>query len=236
MLGGEGVDDPNFDFRNAENIRQKLHQWYEFAIHNYKKSKSEKNTTSDEVFLSYLNKILKEGTIAMDNMLFRTAFDRLFYQMQKVFREYINRGKINQKILNEFIEIQTKVIAPFCPHIAEELWSKLGNKDFISLAKWPNFDESKINENLEKEEKAIDKLGNDINSIQTLFSKDGKKANVAHIYAIPIEKKLLEDNAELLGKKTKLEIKIYAVNDKNKYDPQEKSKRAKPGKPAIFLE
>jgi leucyl-tRNA synthetase len=236
MLGGEGVDDPNFDFRNAENIKQKLQQWYEFSLSNYKKSKNEKNTLSDNVFLSYIHKILKEGTFAMESMLFRTAFDRLFYQMQKGLREYISRGKINQKILNEFIEIQTKVISPFCPHIAEELWDKLGNKEFISLAKWPKFDETKINENFEKEGKIIDKIADDINSIQNLFSKEGKKAKIVYVYSIPNQKKLLDDNIEFLRKKTQLEIKIYLVNDKDKYDPQEKSKRAKPGKPALFLE
>ena len=35
---------------------------------------------------------------------------------------------------------------------------------------------------------------------------------------------------------TDLEIEIYAVDDKDKYDPQGKSKKTKPGKPAIFLE
>ena len=33
-----------------------------------------------------------------------------------------------------------------------------------------------------------------------------------------------------------LEIGIFAVNDKNKYDPMNKAKNAKPGKPAIHLE
>jgi leucyl-tRNA synthetase len=236
MLGGEGVDDPNLDFRNAENIKQKLQQWYNFAIDNYKKSKKNENTSSDNIFLSYLNRTLKEGAFAMENMLFRTAFDKLFYQIQKGFKEYMNRGKINQNILNEFIEIQTKIISPFCPHITEELWSKLGNKGFISTAKWPVADEKKINENLEREEKNVDKLAEDINSIQNLFSKENKKAGTVYIYAIPNEKKLLDNSMEMLEKKTKLKVKIYLVNDKEKYDPQEKAKRAKPGKPALYLE
>ena len=37
-------------------------------------------------------------------------------------------------------------------------------------------------------------------------------------------------------KKTNIKIEIFAVNDKNKYDPENKSTRAKPGKPAIYLE
>ena len=31
-------------------------------------------------------------------------------------------------------------------------------------------------------------------------------------------------------------INVFAVNDKKKYDPENKSKKAKPGKPGIYLE
>ena len=36
------------------------------------------------------------------------------------------------------------LLAPFAPHIAEELWSRLGDTKSIFLAKWPEWDESKI--------------------------------------------------------------------------------------------
>lgn len=118
----------------------------------------------------------------------------------------------------------------------KNFWEKLGNKGFISNAKWPEFEKNKINENLEREEKAVEKLADDINSIQNLFLKEKKKAETVYVYIIPNEKKLLEESIETLEKKTQLKVKIYLVNDKEKYDPQDKSKRAKPGKPALYLE
>ena len=36
------------------------------------------------------------------------------------------------------------LISPFTPHLAEEMWSMLGEKEFISLEKWPKYDEKKI--------------------------------------------------------------------------------------------
>ena len=33
-------------------------------------------------------------------------------------------------------------LTPFAPHIAEEIWHKIGEKGFISLAEWPKFDEA----------------------------------------------------------------------------------------------
>jgi leucyl-tRNA synthetase len=38
----------------------------------------------------------------------------------------------------------TLLLAPFAPHLAEELWSVLGSKDSLAYAPWPAFDESKM--------------------------------------------------------------------------------------------
>ena len=37
-----------------------------------------------------------------------------------------------------------KLLNPVCPHITEELWERMGNKDTIAYEKWPEFDESKL--------------------------------------------------------------------------------------------
>jgi len=36
------------------------------------------------------------------------------------------------------------LIAPFTPHLAEEMWEKMSQEGFVSLAKWPEYDETKI--------------------------------------------------------------------------------------------
>ena len=72
----------------------------------------------------------------------------------------------------------------------------------------------------------------DINHISKLVNNKNK----AYIYVLPNEKKFYIESLELIRKKTMLEIKIYAVIDKNKYDPESKSKKVKPGRPGIYLE
>ncbi len=42
--------------------------------------------------------------------------------------------------LQEAIEALVKMLAPFVPHIAEELWAGLGHTDFVVVAPWPAFD------------------------------------------------------------------------------------------------
>jgi leucyl-tRNA synthetase len=55
-----------------------------------------------------------------------------------------------KNVNKECIESFLKLLNPFCPHLTEELWHEwLGNKDFISLAKWPEYNESKIDNDAE---------------------------------------------------------------------------------------
>ncbi len=134
--------------------------------------------------------------------------------------------KTSKTILGNFL----KLLSPFCPHITEELWEKLGNKAFLSLEKWPRADKSKINEFFERQDLATDKLISDINQIFKLVQ--GKER--VYVYVFPNEKEIYEE--ELIRNKLGRSISIFAVNDKSKYDPANMSKKAKPGRPAIYLE
>jgi leucyl-tRNA synthetase len=40
----------------------------------------------------------------------------------------------------EVVETFVKLLAPFAPHMAEELWRKLGHKGTMAYAPWPGFD------------------------------------------------------------------------------------------------
>ena len=127
-----------------------------------------------------------------------------------------------------------KLFGVFCPHIAEELWEKIGNKGFISLEKWPVADEKKIDEKLEKEEEMLENLVSDINNVLKIVKSKNVEVSKVFVYVLPKEKEVY--NKSLIKKKTGLGVKVYAVNDTDKYDPGSKSGKAKLGKPAIYLE
>ncbi|MEK6890348.1 MAG: leucine--tRNA ligase [Nanoarchaeota archaeon] len=234
MLGGEGLDDPNFGFGNLEIVAQKLNGFSDFTKEHYKKAKKGEIGRNEKLLLSSVNRYLKEGSEAMENMMFRTGFDKLFYQFQRVLKEYMNRGSPNQQVLNDFIEMQIKLLSPFCPHTAEELWSLIGKKDLVSVSDWPNFDESKIDDKLEDSEKSVDKtVGDILNVLRIVKEKQSKEVEKVYLYIIPNEKEAY--NEELLSRRVGKEVKVYMVNDKNKYDPEGKAGKAKPGKPGIFV-
>jgi leucyl-tRNA synthetase len=66
------------------------------------------------------------------------------------------------------LEHLTLMIAPFVPHVAEELWEKLGKKQFACTQKWPKADTKKINAELEYQNTLYENLKADINGVLKL--------------------------------------------------------------------
>ncbi len=129
-----------------------------------------------------------------------------------------------------------QLLSPFAPHIAEELWhSFIDSKNLISISNWPVADESKIDGSIDKAEESFEKTVSDVqNILKIVKEKEGKTGSHVYLYVIPSELKLFD--SPTLKKRLNVEVSVFAVNDKKKYDPQSKSGKAKPGKPGIYVE
>ena len=173
---------------------------------------------------SKLNKIIKEVTIQIENFKYNLAIIKI--------RELFN--SLPEECSKEVLEKSLKLLHPFCPHITEELFEKIGGRSFISLSEWPKVEENKINENFEKQEQAFEKLVGDIVNISKIVEAKGETKNKVYVYVMPNEIEFYSANE--ISKKVGKEVKIFAVNDKDKYDPNNISKKSKPGKPGIYFE
>ena len=75
----------------------------------------------------------------------RFAFNKCIAQLHifvNAITSFNQKGERSEQIKHNALELLAHVLAPFVPHIAEELWSKLGNSDFISSSHWPNIFET----------------------------------------------------------------------------------------------
>jgi leucyl-tRNA synthetase len=236
LSGGEGMDDPNWDSRLAESLPSKFLQAYQTITENYGKGRKEKKDT-DKLIESKSNRLIKEITEYMDEAMFRSATQKILFDYWKIIKEYINKeDKINKTLFEEISKNFLIMLNPFCPHITEEIWEKIKGKGLVSLGNWPKYDEKKINEQLEKQEEQVEKLAEDINNVIRIVEGKGKKISKGFVYCIPPEKQIYEQGKKTVEIKTQLKLDVYAVNDKKKYDPENKAKKARPGKPAIYLE
>jgi len=82
--------------------------------------------------------------------------------------KFANYLFIKEEISRKAAEALLLLISPFTPHLAEELWEKLGNKGFISTAKWPVADKKKIDEKAEAAEELYELVRRDIIALQEL--------------------------------------------------------------------
>lgn len=178
---------------------------------------------SSERVESKINKTIKETTENIKDLKYNLAVIKI-RECLEIFEDRISKDTIEKFLL---------VLHPFCPHITEELWEKLGHKKFISLEDWPEADESKINEDFEKAAAAAEKTVSDIMNILKIMKEKGTEGNKVYLYVLPSEIK--NYSAEEISKRTGKEVKIFTVNDPDKYDPEKKSGKTKPGKPAIYI-
>ncbi len=92
--------------------------------------------TSKELIRKLHYTIKKVGD-DLENMRFNTTVSAMM-EFNNLWQE---KGLVlSQKDAESFL----KILAPFCPHICEEIWSHLRNKDSIFKEQWPNYDEKLI--------------------------------------------------------------------------------------------
>jgi leucyl-tRNA synthetase len=83
-----------------------------------------------------LHQTIKKVTEDTDSMSFNTAIARMME-----FTNFFTRCDSRPiEAMNTFLIL----LSPYAPHIAEELWSKLGNEDSIAHATWPTWNESAL--------------------------------------------------------------------------------------------
>ena len=89
---------------------------------------------SPEALNKLLHKTIKKVGADIDSLSFNTAISALMILVNDMVN-LSNRPRSALKIL-------VQLLAPLAPHVAEELWQRLGGEGFVSLAPWPKFDAS----------------------------------------------------------------------------------------------
>jgi len=201
------------------------------------KNAKRKEIKNIDVYLkSKIQEIVKETEKNYEELKFRSAAKTGFFDSLKEIKWYIERNSgienCNKKVLREVLEVVIKIISPLLPHIAEELWSILGKKGFVSISEWPKLE--KIDKKvLELEEN----LKNLIEDVKNIIKIAGKKRNCYLYVSSKEEFNHLNEARDFLKKALGFEeLTIFMASDEKRYDPQNKASKAKYGKPGIYLE
>lgn len=92
----------------------------------------------DKEVAKLLHQTIQKVATDIENLKFNTAISALM-----VFNNLaIKKGKVTKQTAETF----AKILAPFAPHLGEELWSIYGNNETLAYEPWPKVDESLLQE------------------------------------------------------------------------------------------
>ena len=84
-----------------------------------------------------MHKTIKKVGEDIENLKANTAIAAMMSMVNDFYDKGINKAEYKTLL---------KLVCPFAPHVAEELWSMLGETSVLSLESWPEYDENKTQE------------------------------------------------------------------------------------------
>jgi len=97
-----------------------------------------KDSQADEATLRLLNQTIKKVGDDIETFNFNTAISAMMIFANHLIKQDDRPKSVVEKFL--------LILAPFAPHISEELWQRLGHQDSLSYEPWPEYDKELIKE------------------------------------------------------------------------------------------
>jgi leucyl-tRNA synthetase len=91
-----------------------------------------RNAPADDETLRILHQTIKKVGGDIEGFAFNTAISQMM-----IFINHVSRLDVRPRSI---IETFVLLLAPFAPHMAEELWQRLGHSDTLAYTPWPAFD------------------------------------------------------------------------------------------------
>lgn len=88
--------------------------------------------------LKAIHKLIKKVTADIENFSYNTSISAFMICVNELTADKCHSREVLQNLI--------VVLAPFAPHICEQLWHDLGNESTVCDAKWPEYDESHLKE------------------------------------------------------------------------------------------
>ncbi|HET7673603.1 MAG TPA: leucine--tRNA ligase [Candidatus Saccharimonadales bacterium] len=100
----------------------------------------EKEDSSNDELLKVSHKAIKKVSQDLAEMSFNTAIATLMETTNELYKIKA-RDNYSDKNWEFAVKTMLQLLAPFAPHIAEELWHDIGMKDSVHISEWPVHDE-----------------------------------------------------------------------------------------------
>jgi leucyl-tRNA synthetase len=137
MFLGPLTDSKPWNTNGIEGVSRFLGKFWRLFFQNETFTVSNDEPSADE--FKILHKTIKKVTEDIESMSFNTSVSAFMVCVNE-----LGTLKCNKKAILEPLLV---LLAPFAPHITEELWEAIGNSERIHIAEWPKFNNSYLVEN-----------------------------------------------------------------------------------------
>jgi leucyl-tRNA synthetase len=167
LLAAEGMDDPDWRYENVRDIKARLEAFSHLVEETTtKRDESTQNGHLEKWLMSRIYTKTRLIADAIEKLKTRTALSATIYDVWNDLRWYERRSeKPHSETVKRFMSAWVRLLAPFSPHLAEELWQMIGQRGFVSAAEWPKFDEREIDERLDELEGLVKQTLDDTQEI-----------------------------------------------------------------------
>ena len=124
--------DADWDDRGIEGVSRFLNKFYKLVMDN-----KDKNVEADRELLRVRANLISDIEQRFNAFSLNTVIAG-FMEYNNKLNELSKNNGVDKETLKAF----TILLAPFAPHIGEELWEELGGQGSVFHAEWPTFDES----------------------------------------------------------------------------------------------
>ena len=149
ISSAELLQDADFNMDSVSGIQSKLESLLdECSI--VKRGEIGEDEAEDRWILSRIQSMISQVTEAIEKMRLREALHDILFSFESDLSWYHKRADAKNRentsgMLHHINSIRVAMLSPFAPHIAEEMWEKLGNADMmVSKSAWPKFSKEKL--------------------------------------------------------------------------------------------
>ena len=169
ISSAELLQDADFNMESVFGIQNKLESLLE-ECSKTKPGEIGNLEAEDRWILSKTQSMILQVTEAIEKMRLREALHDILFTFESDLSWYMKR--VNAKSRKDISGITYKIntarvamLSPFAPHIAEEMWEKIGHDGLVSKSKWPESFQEKIDSTSIQSEELLKSTINDIANI-----------------------------------------------------------------------
>ncbi|MFO8133002.1 MAG: leucine--tRNA ligase [Thermoplasmatota archaeon] len=148
-----------------------------------------------------MNKYVSKARGAMKDYELRRAANIVFYDVYNAVQWYQKRGGASRDAIRKALQKWIRLMAPFTPHLAEEMWDSIGGDGFVTAASFPRAGEVDVAA-LQGEQLVRDTLAD----VEEILDVTGIDAADVYIYTAPEWKWQVAETAMALADEGKLSM------------------------------